>query len=336
MRAFEFHRASADPHALLAQLSAQTAPENTQFLAGGTTLLDLMKLDVMQPEQVIDINALDTSDLGEIRLDGDGLYLGAMIRMSEAADDIQIREQFPVISQSLDLAASPQIRNMASLGGNVLQRTRCSYFRDTSYEACNKRKPGSGCAALEGFNRAHAVLGTSDQCIAAYPGDFAQALMVLDATVDILSATGQRRIRFAELHRAPGATPHLEVNLAAGEIISGFRIPPSPFARRSLFLKIRDRESYEFALASAAVAIDRDGDRLQQVRIALGGMAAMPWRAREAEAILAGQLADDDLFRRAADAAFAAAQPRQHNAFKIDLGKRTLIRALQQAMAMEI
>jgi xanthine dehydrogenase YagS FAD-binding subunit len=241
-----------------------------------------------------------------------------------------------MIAQALQLAASAQIRNMASLGGNVLQRTRCNYFRDTSYANCNKRNPGSGCAAMEGINRMHAVLGTSEQCIATYPGDFAQALIALDAQVELNGRRGNREIAFASLHRPPGETPEVETTLTPGELITAFRVPTTPFARRSLYLKIRDRESYEFALASAAVALDIDGGTVRQARIALGGVATVPWRALKAEAALKGKTIDEQTAVSAADAAFAEAKPREHNKFKIELGKRTLIRALHQAASLEI
>jgi xanthine dehydrogenase YagS FAD-binding subunit len=308
----------------------------TQYLAGGTTLLDLMKLDVIRPAHVIDINLLDRGHLGTIDVSSNGLRLGAMVRMATAADHPEIRRNFPVVAQSLQLAASAQIRNMASLGGNVLQRTRCTYFRDTSYAACNKRSPGSGCAALEGINRQHAVLGVSEHCIATYPGDFAQALIALDAQVEVNGTNGARQLPFAELHRAPGDTPHIETSLAPGELIAAFRVPAAPWMRRSLYLKIRDRQSYEFALASAAVALDLDGARVKQARIALGGLAALPWRAREAEAHLLGRTLDEQTVEAAATAAFADARGREHNAFKVELGKRTLARALHQAAALEL
>jgi xanthine dehydrogenase YagS FAD-binding subunit len=259
-----------------------------------------------------------------------------MVRMSDAASHDDVRRRFPVIAQALELAASPQIRNMASLGGNVLQRTRCTYFRDTSYGNCNKRVPGSGCAALQGINRMHAVLGTSEQCIATYPGDFAQALIALDAHVELSGPAGRREIAFADLHRRPGETPQIETTMQPGELITAFRVPAALFARRSLFLKIRDRESYEFALASAAVALDIDGGTVREARIALGGVATVPWRAREAEARLNGKRIDEQIATDAADAAFGGAHPREHNTFKIELGKRTLVRALIQAAALEI
>jgi xanthine dehydrogenase YagS FAD-binding subunit len=330
MRPFQFSRADEAKTAILAHQA------DAAYLAGGTTLLDLMKLDVMRPSQVVDINGLQKTKLGQIELGAKGLRLGAMVRMADAADHDDVQKQFPMITQALQLAASAQIRNMASLGGNVLQRTRCTYFRDTSYANCNKRNQGSGCAAMEGINRMHAVLGTSDQCIATYPGDFAQALIALDAQVELNGPKGNREIAFASLHRPPGETPEVETTLAPGELITAFRVPATPFARRSLFLKIRDRESYEFALASAAVALDINGGTVRQARIALGGVATVPWRAREAEAALKGKTIDEQTAASAAEAAFAGAKPREHNKFKIELGKRTLIRALHQAASLEI
>lgn len=342
MRPFVLTRADNAPSAIQTQLAAAqtatTAPSvnwPSQYLAGGTTLIDLMKLDVMRPAGLTNINPLENS-LGAINAGTDGLKLGALVRMSAAADHPDIKTNYPVIAQSLQLAASQQIRNMASLGGNVLQRTRCSYFRDTSYANCNKRNPGSGCAAMDGINRMHAVLGTSEQCIASYPGDFAQALMALDAQVEIAGTKGTRTIPFAQLHRAPGENPHVETSLGRGDLITAFTIPATPFAKRSLYLKVRDRASYEFALSSAAVALDLDNGTVRDVRIALGGVAALPWRAREAEEQLKSKKIDDATLEAAATAAFAKAQPREHNAFKIELGKRTLVRALRQAAAMEI
>jgi xanthine dehydrogenase YagS FAD-binding subunit len=254
--------------------------------------------------------------------------------MSDVADNADIRRNYPVIADALKLAASPQLRNMATLGGNVLQRTRCTYFRDVSYDNCNKRNPGSGCAALEGFNRIHAVLGTSEQCIATYPGDFAQAMIALDATVDITGKAGNRSIPFFQLHKAPGDTPQIETILAPGDLISGFSIQGQ--WPRSVYLKARDRQSYEFALASAAIALDVQDGMVREARVAMGGVATVPWRAHEAEALLKGQRFDDSLAFRAAQAAFAGARPKKHNAFKIALGQRVVARALHQAAAMEV
>jgi xanthine dehydrogenase YagS FAD-binding subunit len=342
MRPFAYQR-PRDTGAAVAAASATRTPRGTasvhapaQFIAGGTTMLDLMKLDVMRPRRLIDLGLLADAEEQHAEVSEAGLRLGAMLRMADAADDAKIRADYPVIADSLRLAASGQIRNMATLGGNVLQRTRCLYFRDTAWTACNKRDPGSGCAAREGINRMHAVLGTSDHCIATYPGDFAQALIALDAQVEINGRNGGRVVPFAALHRTPGDTPHLEHTLAPGDLIIAFEIPDTPFARRSLYLKIRDRESYEFALASAAVALDLDGTTVKDVRIALGGVATVPWRAHEAEAQLRGRPLNADTLAEAVEAAFAEASPRTHNAFKIELGKRTMARAVLMAAAMEI
>jgi xanthine dehydrogenase YagS FAD-binding subunit len=330
MRPFTYARPETAPDAVKAFAA------DAQFLAGGTTLVDLMRLNVMRPQSIIDINPLSGTALGKIEMGADGLKLGALAHMAEAADHKDIRAQYPVIAQALDLAASPQIRNMATLGGNVLQRTRCTYFRDVSYANCNKRIPGSGCAALEGVNRTHAILGASNNCIATYAGDFAQALIALDADVDVTGPNGARKIPFANLHLPPGDTPHIETTLKPGELIAAFNVPAGAWTKRSLYLKVRDRESYEFALASAAVALDMDGDKINEARIALGGVATLPWRAREAETLLRGKSLDDDILTKATDAAFQHAAPRRHNQFKIALGKRTMIRALRQAAAMEI
>jgi xanthine dehydrogenase YagS FAD-binding subunit len=332
MRPFSFQHANT----LQSAQAAIQASAQAQFLAGGTTLVDLMKLDVMQPETLVDINPLGATALGKIEANEDGLRLGALVRMAEAADHPIVRRDYPAVSQTLSLAASAQLRNMASLGGNVLQRTRCAYFRDISYTQCNKRNPGSGCAARDGFNRVHAILGTSQHCIASYPGDFAQALIAFDARVEIASLDGTRSILFSRLHRRPGARPDLETNLEPGEIITAFYIPAGAWTRRSAFVKVRDRESYEFALASAVVGLDFDGDKVRNIRIALGGVATVPWRATAAETALLGQKLTRDRLQAAADAAFEEAQTYQYNRFKVALGKQTLIRAIDQVAAMGI
>ena len=323
-------------HLADAPREAASVRARSQYLAGGTTLVDLMRLDVMQPELVTDINALKETPSGEIEYSPRGLWLGALVKMSRAADHPDVAEHFPVIAQSLQLAASPQLRNMASLGGNVLQRTRCTYFRDVSYAACNKRSPGSGCVAMDGVNRNHAVLGASDRCIATSPGDFAQALIALDAVVDIAGPAGSRTVPFAELHTKPAGAPHVETVLRPGDLITAFVVPPSPWARRSKFVKVRDRESYEFALASAAVALDINDDTVRQARIALGGVATVPWRAREAEAALRGRKLTDETLNAVAEMAFAGALPRGENVFKVELGKRTLVRALRETAALTL
>jgi xanthine dehydrogenase YagS FAD-binding subunit len=335
MRPFLYERVDS-PQAALAAFATAPADADRQYLAGGTTLVDLMKLDVMRPQAVIDINALDRTAAGRIEVGPRGLRLGALTRMGDAAEHPAVVRDYPVIAQTLKLAASAQLRNMASLGGNVLQRTRCPYFRDVSYASCNKRNPGSGCTALESIHRDHAVLGVSDACIALYPGDFAQALIALEAVVELAGPTGERRISFAELHRMPGDTPQLETTLQPGELITAFLVPAAPWTRRSLYLKVRQRESYEFALASAAVALDLTDDRLVSgARVAVGGVATIPWRAQDAEAVLLGKILDEQAASAAADAAFANARPRTDNAYKVALGKRTLVRALLQAATME-
>src|SRR5262249_16612048 len=279
MRPFRFTRVES-----VTDLAANWPSAGSSYIAGGTTLLDLMKLDVMRPQQLVDIMALSRSPgFGEIEIGEHGARLGSLVHMSEAAGHPQLRQAFPVIVAALELAASQQLRNMATLGGNVLPRTRCAYFRDTSWKSCNKRDPGSGCAAMHGFNRMHAVLGDGSDCIALYAGDFAQALTALDARIEIIGVHGPRLVAFSELHTPPGETPRIETRLAEGELIRAFHLPSEPWMRRSTYVKIRDRESYEFALASAAVALNLQGDMVREARIALGGVATVPWRARLAE-----------------------------------------------------
>ena len=339
MRPFVYQRAGgvADAVETASQAPGRVPPTMApvQFLAGGTTILDLMKLDVMRPEVLVDINGMGPAGRN-IEERGNALYLGAFVTMAEAAEHPAIKRDYPVIAQALDLAASPQLRNMATLGGNVLQRTRCGYFRDPSWGQCNRREPGTGCAALDGVNRKHAVLGVSDKCIAAYPGDFAQALVALDAVAEIVGPGGNRVMPVEGLHREPGDTPHIEINLLPGEIITGYAVPVAAWMRRSLYLKIRDRQSYEFALASAAVALDLVDGTINTARIALGGVASKPWRARDAENVLNGNRLDEALARRAADAAFAGARTHGDNQYKRELGKRTLVRALLQAAQMNV
>jgi xanthine dehydrogenase YagS FAD-binding subunit len=339
MRGFAYERAPSEVAAIqaasrLAGLPSVQGRAPVEYLAGGTTLIDLMKLDVMRPAKVVDLGALAGAH-DAISVSSEGVRLGAMVRMATAADHPEIVKNYPVISQSLRLAASAQLRNMATLGGNVLQRTRCPYFRDISWTACNKRDPGSGCAAMDGVNRQHAILGGSSDCIATYAGDFAQSLIALDATVDVMGSSGARTIAFAALHRLPGATPNVETVLAPGELITSFNIPAGPWTRRSLYLKIRDRQSYEFALASAAVALDMEGSKVREARIALGGVATIPWRSQEAESALGGKTLTEETAQAAARAAFANARQRIHNGFKVALGQSTLVRALMQAAELE-
>lgn len=307
------HAVAADPQAV--------------FFAGGTTLVDLMKLDVMTPGALVDVNRTLPNAIVE---SGGTIQIGANVRNSDLAEHGLIRERFPVLSEAILAGASAQLRNMASTGGNILQRTRCPYFREV-HAACNKRVSGSGCDAMKGFHRSHAVLGTSESCIATHPSDMCVALAMLDAVVSTQKANGDtRRIPFNEFHLLPGETPDRETVLEHGEIILGIEIEPSRLSRQSHYLKVRDRASYEFALASAAVALDVDGDTIRAARIGLGGVATKPWRSPEAEAALTGKPVAKDTFRAAAEAAFAAAKPRRDNAFKIELGKRTLVRALEE------
>lgn len=324
------------PADLDAATRAAAAP-HARFIAGGTTLIDLMKLDVETPEHLVDVNPLGARDpaLAAIReLPDGGLHLGALVRMSEAGWDARVRERYPMVSESLLLAASGQLRNMATLGGNVLQRTRCPYFRDTA-TPCNKREPGTGCPSIAGYNRSNAVLGTSTHCIATHASDFAVALAALDATVHIRAPGTQanRTLPFTALHVTPGAHPERDTVLRPGEFITGYDLPALPFARRSMYRKVRDRASYAFALASAAVALDVDGGRMRDARIALGGIATKPWRAHEAERALVGHPATARTFEHAADVALQGATPYRENAFKIELAKRTLVRALTELSA---
>ena len=307
----------------------------TQYLAGGTTLLDLMKLDVLRPSTVVDISSLK-SHYGKIESDAAGLRLGAMVSMAAAAADPTVAREYPAVAQSLLLAASAQLRNMATLSGNVLQRTRCAYYRDPSWSSCNKRIPGSGCAALHGSNRNHAILGVDESCIAQYPGDFAIALTAMEARVHVRGAGGERDIGIEDLHQTPAKAPHKENTLKPGDIITGFQIPAAPWTRRSLYLKIRDRESYEFAIASVAVALDISGGVVRQARVALGGMAYKPWRAHEAEAHLAGKVLNETTAMEAAKAALAGAVTHGENDYKPELARRAVTRALLQAAAMEV
>ncbi|MBP0491493.1 FAD binding domain-containing protein [Pararoseomonas indoligenes] len=341
MRPFTYERPDATREALKAA-AAHAAPPGegrirapAHYLAGGTNLLDLMKIGVAHPSALINIGPLHTEH-GRIEASVEGLALGALVRMAEAQEHPAILRDYPVIAQTLQLAANQQLRNMASLAGNVLQRTRCNYFRDPSWRACNKREPGTGCAALEGNNRHLAVLGVSDHCIAHYPGDFANALAALGADVSILALDGTaRRIPFEELHRLPGDTPHVETALQPGELITGFHVPAGPWTRRSLYVKVRDRESFAFATASAAVALHIEAGEVREARIGLGGLAAKPWRAREAEAALRGRRLDEHTAQEAAEVAFCGAVTHSENGFKPELGRRTLVRALLQAAEME-
>jgi xanthine dehydrogenase YagS FAD-binding subunit len=299
-------------------------PEGS-FLAGGTTEVDLTRQDVLRPGLLVDINDLPLADVADLS-DG-GLSIGALARMSDVARAEGVIARFPMISQALVLGASAQLRNMASMGGNLCQRVRCAYFRDTTWP-CNKRDPGSGCAAIDGFHRGHAILGTSDKCIATHPSDVAVALAALDAVVHTRGPSGERAIGIDDFFLLPGDTPDREHPLEHGELITAIEVPAAPVARRSVYLKFRDRESYEFALASVAAAIRVEDGTVAEVRLALGGVATKPWRARRAEASLLGQPATEASFAAAARQELAQATPRQQNAFKVELAQRAIVRAL--------
>lgn len=297
----------------------------SRFLAGGTTLIDLMKLNVETPDAVVDINPLPLARV-EPAPDG-GLKIGALVRNSDLANNADVKARYAVLSEALLSGASPQLRNMATTGGNLLQRTRCYYFRDTNY-ACNKRQPGSGCSAIDGFNRIHAVLGGSEHCVATHPSDMAVAMMALDATVHTRSTKGERAIALDEFYLTPGNTPNKEHVLEPNELITFVTLPKLPAGTRSHYLKLRDRAQYEFALASAAVVLTLEGRHIRRARVALGGVATKPWRSRDAEAALVGKTADEHIFRAAAEAAMREAKPLRDNAFKIELAKLGLVRAL--------
>jgi xanthine dehydrogenase YagS FAD-binding subunit len=319
MRPFAFER----PEGLEAAIRSLAAG-GAQALAGGTTLVDLMKLDVLRPERVVDISRLD---LGGVERREGRLRLGALTPMSVAAEHPEL-QPYAAVVESLWKAASPQLRHAATLGGNLLQRTRCPYFRDTG-APCNRRAPGSGCSAQRGYHRLHAVLGTSQACIASYPGDLAVALAAFGAEIEVAGPDGRRTLPVTDLHALPGDAPHEETSLRPGELVTAILLPPEPPA--SVFVKVRDRESYAFANASAAVVLELDGETVRRVGIGLGGLATKPWRSRAAEdALLNGPLAEDTA-RAAADAAFAEAHAGRDNAFKVPLGKAVLVEALMRA-----
>jgi xanthine dehydrogenase YagS FAD-binding subunit len=305
------------------------AGERARFLAGGTTLFDLMKLGVENPPTVIDITGI--GDLNAIDVSRDEIVIGSLALMADVAAHGRIKEGYPALSESLWKAASAQIRNMATVGGNLLQRTRCTYFRDGEPFACNKRRPGSGCSAIGGVDRALAILGTSDSCIANYPGDWAVALVAFDASVDVVGANGERTIRVEDLHVLPGKTPYIETVLEPGEMIVRIRVPATDAGKASTYHKIRDRESYAFALTSAAVAIVVEGDTVREARIALGGVATKPWRARNAEQSLIGKKLSPESAKAAGSLAFSDAKPGRLNQFRIPLGAQTVADALMIA-----
>jgi xanthine dehydrogenase YagS FAD-binding subunit len=324
MRPLTYSRATGVEDAL----ALAAAHPASAFLAGGTTEVDLIRAGISRSEHLVDINDLPLGGV-EDRADG-GLHIGALARMSDVARAPGVVERYPAVSRALLLGASAQLRNMASLGGNLRQRTRCAYLRD-GVSPCNKREPGSGCAALDGLNRGHAILGTSEHCIATHPSDVAVALVAFDAVVEVVGPAGPRSIPFDDFFLLPGRTPHLEHPISHDELIVGIEVPAAPIARRSVYLKFRDRQSYEFALVSVAAAVEVDGGVVTGARLALGGVGTKPWRARRAEAALLGGPADPAAFRRAADAELEAAVVREHNAIKVELARRAIVRGLSHS-----
>jgi xanthine dehydrogenase YagS FAD-binding subunit len=323
MRPFKYVRASDAAGAV----TAAAARPQSRFLAGGTNLLDLMKEDIERPTELIDVARLELTRIAETP---NGVSIGALAKNSDTANHPLIRKRYPLLTQAILAGASAQLRNMATNGGNLMQRTRCPYFYDLAMP-CNKREAGTGCGAREGLNRVHAILGWSEKCVAVYPGDMANALYALDAVVRVRGAGGERAIPVREFHRLPGDAPERDNTLGPAELITAIELPKSPFAGNSYYLKVRDRASYAFALVAVAAALQVEGGRIKQARVVLGGVAHKPWRSAEAEKALAGAAPTEDSFRRAAEAALKDAKPLAHNAFKVELGRRAIVRALTRA-----
>jgi len=329
MNPFRYSRATDADQAVT---TISSKPQG-KFLGGGTNLIDLMKMGVETPNGLVDINRLPLGQIEE--LPDQRVRIGALARNSDVAEHELIKTRYPMLSEALLSGASPQLRNMATVGGNLLQRTRCYYFYDPAFPACNKRKPGSGCGALEGYNRIHAILGQSEQCIATHPSDMCVALAALDAMVRVRGPNGEREIAFGDFHRLPGETPGRDTNLAADELIIAVELSVIPFATRSHYLKVRDRASYAFAIVSVAAALDVDSSKkIKDARVALGGVAHKPWRANMAEKKLIGQVANEANFHAAAEAELAPAKGYKYNSFKIELAKRTIVRALSTVATM--
>ncbi|AIB14035.1 FAD-binding molybdopterin dehydrogenase (plasmid) [Azospirillum argentinense] len=323
MRSFTYARADSAADAI-----GRAGASGTAFVAGGTNLLDLMKADVLRPEGLVDISRLPLDRIEETA-EG-GLRLGALARNADTAYDERVQTRYPMLSKAILAGASAQLRNMATNGGNLLQRTRCYYFYDTA-TPCNKREPGSGCGAIGGVNRIHAILGASDQCIAVHPSDLCVALAALDAVVQVTGPEGERSIPFAEFHRLPGDHPEIDTTLQPGDLVTAIDLPARGFAEHSTYLKIRDRASYAFALVSVAAGLEMDGGTVREARLALGGVAHKPWRDPEAEAALVGKPATPDQFRAAARVLLRDAKGHEHNSFKIELAERAIVRALTEA-----
>ena len=322
MNPFKFLKAKSSKEAV----AAMSDHKNAKFIGGGTNIIDLMKMNIEKPEYLIDITALDLK--GIETLPNGNVRIGALVKNSDLAYNNIIKIRYPLLSDALLSGASPQLRNMATTGGNLLQRTRCPYFYD-KVTPCNKREPGSGCSAIEGYNRKHAILGISDHCIATHPSDMCVAMAALDAIINAESPNGKRSINFEDFHLLPGNTPDKENSLLNDELITSVEIPPLPFASNSTYIKVRDRSSYEFALTSAAIALELNGDVISDARIALGGVGTKPWRAKDAEQSLKGKKASLETYRAAADIALKDAMTFKYNAFKTELAKRTIIAAFQ-------
>ena len=325
MKPFTYQRA----HDAQDVVVAITQSRRAKLLGGGTNLIDLMKMEVEQPDKLVDINRLELAQIEELP-DG-GLRLGALARNSDTAANEMVRQRYPLLAEAILSGASPQLRNRATNGGNLLQRTRCYYFYDPAYAHCNKRNPGSGCDAIGGYNRIHAILGASEDCIATHPSDMCVALAALEATVRVRGAKGERMIPFSEFHRLPGKTPQIDTNLRPDELILSIDLPKSAYAAHSHYLKVRDRASYAFALVSVAAGLDVDGSTIKSARLALGGVAHKPWRSVKAEQMLAGKPMTVESFHGAADELLAGARPYEHNKFKVEMARRAVVRALSVA-----
>lgn len=324
MNPFSYQRAENHDAAI-----HSAAAQGAKFIGGGTNLVDLMRYGVENPTTLIDVNHLQLAEV--TRAPNGTTTIGASVRNSDLANHPIIREHYPLLSQALLNGASPQLRNMATTAGNLLQRTRCYYFMDTAFPACNKRNPGSGCAAIKGYNRIHAIFGASDYCIATNPSDMNVAMAALNATVHVEGPNGKRTIAFHDFHLLPGNTPNIETTLHPDELITAVELPPAKFARHSWYIKVRDRQSYAFALVSVAAGLEMDGNTIKSVGLALGGVALKPWRSPEAEDALTGKSPTPEVFKKAADLALTGAHPQEHNAFKIELAKQSIVRALTLA-----
>jgi xanthine dehydrogenase YagS FAD-binding subunit len=320
MKNFSYVRATSVKQAVQ---QAAASPE-AMFIAGGTNLVDRLKVFLDEPSQLIDITRLE---MARIEQTSAGLRIGALVSNTAVADHPDVRRNYPMLARAILLGASQQIRNVATMGGNLLQRTRCPYYYDTAFD-CNKRAPGTGCAALTGINRMHALFGTSDQCVAVQPSDMCVPLAALDAIVEVEGPKGKRQIPFIDFHRLPGNTPQRDTNLEPGELITAVIVPPAPFAKSSVYLKLRDRASYAFALVSVGAAVELADNRIQTARLAMGGMAHKPWRFTEAESFLTGKAATAETFQQAAELALKGAKPLSDNGFKVELAKRAIRRAL--------